>query len=174
MQKTIAKVEALNSGQIRATWNALEMDHRQTAIDTLNSVLADVIAVSFGCRQAHWNIRGENFDALHTMFGELYKELDDSADALAERTAALGGIVRGAVQNVAADMSLEPFPALAIEPDEHLSAVSARLGTLSGKLRRAIRRCEEIDDPVTVHHLTEAAAQVERLLWRTESHISKD
>ena len=70
MQKSTANVEALNSGQIRATWNALEMDHRQTAIETLNSVLADVIAVSFGCRQAHWNIRGENFDALHTMFGE--------------------------------------------------------------------------------------------------------
>ena len=174
MATSSTNVEALNSGQIRATWNALEMDHRQTAIETLNGVLTDIIVIGFGCRQAHWNVRGANFDSLHATFGDAYKQLDQLSDDLAERIATLGGIVRGTVQHIAADTTLEPFPALAIAPDEHLSALSVRLGAMSGKLRTAIRRCEQIDDPVTVHHLTDAAANIERLLWRIESHLSKD
>lgn len=170
MQKVISRAETLNSEQIRATWNALEVDHRHTAIEALNDVLADTIIVTQGCRQAHWNIRGGNFEALHALFGDAYEQLDKHADELAERIAALGGIVRGTVHQAAAESTLEPFPTLAISEHEHLSATSERLGNYTSTLREMIRRCDQLDDPVTVHHLTETAVCAEKLLWRIESH----
>lgn len=173
MQKALSHSEALNSEQIRLTNNTFEIDHRYTAIETLNDVLAETIAVAFGCRLAHWNARGGNFEALHGLFGDAYAQLDKHADELAERIAALGGIVKGTVQQVAGASKLAPFPALAVSEREHLAAISARLGEFSGALRDAISRCDRIDDPVTVHHLTEAAACAEKLLWRVESHAWK-
>ena len=174
MQKVLARSEALNAEQIRATRNAFETDHRYKAVETLNHILADTVAVALGCRQAHWNIRGRNFESLHLLFGDAYEQLDNNADELAERISALGGIVKGTVHQTAERSTLEPFPALAISEREHIVAISERLGEYSGALRDAIRRCDQLDDPVTVHHLTEAAACAEKLLWRVESHAWKE
>lgn len=170
MQKVLSHSEALNSAQIRATRNAIEADHRCTAIETLNNILADTVAVAHGCRQAHWNTRGRNFESLHLLFGDAYEQLDKNADELAERISALGGIVKGTVHQVAEASTLEPFPALAISEREHILAISERLGEYAEALRDAIRRCDQLDDPVTVHHLTETAVCAEKLLWRVESH----
>ena len=173
MQKHVTDGVTINNDQIRSTWNPLQLDQRQQSIEVLNGVLADLITVSFGCRQAHWNVRGENFDALHKMFGDIHQQLDGAADELAERIATLGGIVRGSVQHIAADTKLDAYPAFAIEPAEHLSALAARLGALTGRLKDGIRRCEMIVDPVTIHHLTDVSVNVEKALWRIESHLKK-
>lgn len=170
MQKALPRTEALNSEQVRSTANAIDVDHRHTAIDTLNEILADTVVIAHGFRQAHWNVRGSNFDSVHVLFGDAYKQLDEHIDELAERIAALGGIVKGAAHQATDISTLDPYPALAIDEGEHMSALSARLGHYTSALREAIRRCDRIDDPVSVHHLTEVAACAEKLLWRVESH----
>ena len=67
--------------------------------------------------------------------------------------------------------SMKPFPAEFRDENELTEAVTFRLGRLLSLTRRAISEFEHLDDPVTVHHLMEAAATVEKHVWIIESHI---
>lgn len=47
-------------------------------------VLADTFVMYMKSHAAHWNVVGPDFPQLHSFFGDLYEELHDSVDVLAE------------------------------------------------------------------------------------------
>jgi starvation-inducible DNA-binding protein len=167
------RLQALNSSQLRVTRNELPQDIRRPVIESMNGILAEIIDVSLAARHAHWNVRGRSFSAMHELFGRLHTTLDQHADEIAERIAALGGIARGTVQGVAAETALDPYPTLASSDLEHIDALAERLGQLGTAMRHAIDECGRLNDPISVHHLTEAAADVDKLLWLVESNSGK-
>jgi len=132
-----------------------------------------MIDVAMASRQAHWNVRGPSFYALHELFERIQKELDGQADELAERIAALGGIPCGTVQAVANATRLPAYPLLGTSQDEHLEALASRLGGLGTTLRGALGECESNGDTISAHHVTEAWARVDKLLWLVEGHARR-
>lgn len=56
----------------------------------LSKLLADTYAVYLKTHGYHWNVRGPNFAALHTLFMTQYTEMWTAIDTLAERIRALG------------------------------------------------------------------------------------
>ena len=56
------------------------------------------------------------------------------------------------------------------DEEELTEALLARPGHLAALTRRASMEFERLDDLVTIHHLTEAAAVVEKHFWTVESH----
>jgi starvation-inducible DNA-binding protein len=171
MSTSAAKVQVLNARQMRQTRNDLPLDVRRNVIEIMNGILAETIDLGLAARQAHWNLRGRNFSSLHALFDKIHDELSAHADTLAERIAALGGLARGTAQSVAAETALDPYPALAVSEEEHLDALSMRLGQLASAVHHAIGESMVLEDPVSGHYLTEAAAAIEKLLWLTESHM---
>lgn len=59
-------------------------------IEALKKVLGDTYALAVKTQNYHWNVEGENFSALHTLFETQYDELFASIDEIAERIRALG------------------------------------------------------------------------------------
>jgi starvation-inducible DNA-binding protein len=171
MSTGAARVQVLNARQLRHTHNELPLEVRRTVIEIVNGILAETIDLALAARHAHWNLRGRSFSSLHVLFGRIHDELANHADTLAQRVAGLGGLARGTVQSVASETALDAYPALAIAEQEHLDALTLRLGQLAAAIHHAIAQCAQLDDPVTVHHLTVAVAGVEKLLWVTESHF---
>ena len=53
-------------------------------IALLNQLLANTIAFKLSAKQAHWNVRGANFIALHELFDKVSSAVDEYADMLAE------------------------------------------------------------------------------------------
>jgi starvation-inducible DNA-binding protein len=56
----------------------------------LNGFLADVFVLYAKTRNAHWNVEGPDFHALHKFFEAQYEELDETMDEIAERIRSLG------------------------------------------------------------------------------------
>ena len=56
----------------------------------LSKLLADTYAVYLKTHGYHWNVRGPNFAALHTLFMTQYTEMWTAFDEVAERIRALG------------------------------------------------------------------------------------
>src|ERR1700755_3349894 len=84
---------------------------RKAMIALLNARLADAIDLRLAVKQAHWNVRGPTFIALHLLFDEVQARVDGFVDDIAERCAALGGIAGGTVRTVSAASSLAAYPA---------------------------------------------------------------
>ncbi|HET8622664.1 MAG TPA: ferritin-like domain-containing protein, partial [Gemmatimonadales bacterium] len=53
------------------TKNDLPANVRTKAVNLLNQRLADCIDLQTQCKQAHWNVKGSNFIALHKLFDEI-------------------------------------------------------------------------------------------------------
>ena len=63
----------------------------------LQQALVDLTDLSLLGKQAHWNIQGSRFRALHLQLDEIVEEVRVGADDVAERLAALGGTLTGAL-----------------------------------------------------------------------------
>lgn len=53
-------------------------------MDTLKTVVKQTYQMAIHAKGAHWNVTGPDFPMLHAFFGELYEELTDALDVLAE------------------------------------------------------------------------------------------
>src|SRR5258708_5646865 len=83
------------------TKNDLPEAGRREAVALLNQRLADCIDLQTQSKQAHWNVKGPSFIALHKLFDEINTAVAEYADLLAERVVQLGGIAEGTVEGVA-------------------------------------------------------------------------
>ena len=55
----------------------------------LNARLADALDLESASKQAHWNVKGANFIALHELFDQVHGNMEQHVDTIAERIAAL-------------------------------------------------------------------------------------
>jgi len=62
----------------------------QAVADQLAKLLADEFLLYTKTRNAHWNVTGDNFHAMHIFFENQYKQLDDLIDSVAERMRKIG------------------------------------------------------------------------------------
>ncbi len=58
--------------------------------ELMKKVLADQFVLYVKARNYHWNVTGTQFYSLHTAFENIYNELADDIDKVAERIRALG------------------------------------------------------------------------------------
>jgi len=59
------------------TKNDLSEEIRAKAVELLNARLADCIDLQTQTKQAHWNVKGLNFIALHELFDGINEEVED-------------------------------------------------------------------------------------------------
>jgi starvation-inducible DNA-binding protein len=63
---------------------------RKAVSDQLAKLLADEFVLYTKTRNAHWNIEGPDFHAMHIFFEQQYNELDEVMDSVAERIRKIG------------------------------------------------------------------------------------
>lgn len=78
----------------------LAKDKREKLIELLNQRLADAADLKSQAKQAHWNVKGMNFIALHELFDRVSTEVDVYVDDIAERITTLGGTAMGTVSGL--------------------------------------------------------------------------
>jgi len=155
---------------IVATQNDLPEGVRCKAIALLNEHLADAIDVRLQAKQAHWNVKGPNFIALHELFDEVEEEIADLVDEIAERAMQLGGVAKGTVQVVAKESRLSAYPLEILAGGEHVQALSRNLATFGKSVRGAIDATVEFNDADTADLFTQVSRGIDKLLWKVEAH----
>ena len=74
------------------TRNSLPEKTRLEITALLQERLTDSIDLMMQSKQAHWNVKGHNFIALHELFDKVYNDTGRYVDLIAERIVQLGGI----------------------------------------------------------------------------------
>jgi len=99
-----------------ATKNDLKSNTKKVSIEILNARLAEAIDLALVTKQAHWNVKGPHFIAIHEMLDGFRKDLDEHVDTIAERVAQLGGTALGTLQQLRRRASCRPIRLISIRP----------------------------------------------------------
>ena len=73
--------------------------HRQAVATELTKLLADEFVLYTKTRNAHWNVEGPDFHAMHIFFEQQYEELEEKVDEVAERIRKIGHYAPATLQS---------------------------------------------------------------------------
>jgi len=156
------------------TKNDMSEGIRVKAVELLNARLADAIDLQTQTKQAHWNVKGPNFIALHELFDKVNEDVEDYVDDIAERAVQLGGVAEGTARMAAKRSSLAEYPANAVDGRSHVEALSSALAAFGKSARDAIDQANEFNDLDTADLFTEISRGVDKWLWFVEAHLQAD
>ena len=159
--------------RLHRTKNDLPQATRVRVVELLNQRLADCVDLQMQAKQAHWNVRGPSFIALHKLFDEVYEAVEEYVDLIAERIVQLGGTAEGTVRGVAARTTLTAYPPTIESGEDHVDALSSALAAFGKSTRLGIDEMEELDDAASMDLLTEVTRGVDQWLWFVEAHQGK-
>jgi starvation-inducible DNA-binding protein len=149
-------------------------DKRPPIIKLLNERLADLIALMLQCKQAHWNVKGPHFIALHELFDEQAELIEEHVDTVAERITALGGKADGTATVVAEKSSLPKYPLDISSGPQHVDALATAFATAGKLVRAAIDQADELGDADAADIFTAASRELDKQLWFLEAHLQAD
>ena len=152
------------------TRNDLPAGSRAQVAALLNRRLADALDLQSQCKQAHWNVKGPQFIALHKLFDDVYAGVTEYVDLIAERIVQLGGVAYGTVRDAAETSELDEYPASISSGEEHVKTLSAALAAFGSRMRRAIDETDELDDVASADICTEITRGTDKWLWFVEAH----
>jgi len=149
----------------------LSLKTRAELIGLLNQRLADAADLKSQAKQAHWNVKGMQFIALHELFDKVAAAADEHADLIAERITTLGGTAYGTVRQAARTSSLAEYPLEITDGTAHVDALSSALADFGKKVRGDIDKAGDLNDQDTADMFTEISRETDKNLWFVEAHI---
>jgi starvation-inducible DNA-binding protein len=156
------------------TKNDLPEAMRREMVDLCNARLADAIDLQTQTKQAHWNVKGPHFIALHELFDKVNEDVEDYVDLLAERAVQLGGAADGTARSVAKRSTLSEYPVKTGTERQHVEALSSALAAFGKIVRSAIEGSDRAGDADTNDIFVEISRGVDKWLWMVEAHLAPD
>ena len=152
MLKVSRVLSASLAGQYQDTANVLP---------AFQAILDASQALALRTHEAHWNVKGPFFGPLHGLFGDFYDFLEGFVDTVAERIVQLDGMAR------ISHISLPPKDSQpATEWLSELTQSATSLATQVKDIRSQIQ-----NDQVSQDILIEFGRELEKWLWKIESHL---
>src|SRR5262245_3503029 len=160
--------------RLYSTKNDLPEENRREAVGLLNQRLADSVDLQTQVKQAHWNVKGPDFIALHKLFDEINEDVEEYVDLTAERVVQLGGIAEGTARLIVKSSKLPEYPTNIAEGHQHVDALSSALAAYGKLARAAIDEANKAGDADTADIFTEISRGVDKWLWFVEAHLQSN
>jgi starvation-inducible DNA-binding protein len=157
-----------------STKNDLPEATRSKVIDLCNARLADSIDLQTQCKQAHWNVKGPDFIALHELFDKVNEDVEEYVDLIAERVVQLGGVADGTARSVAKRSTLTEYAPKGAAGRDHVDALSSALASFGKLARASINQANDLGDADTTDIFTEISRGVDKWLWFVEAHLQSE
>ena len=154
------------------TRNTLAKPVREKSVALLNTHLAAAIDLHAQLKQAHWNVRGPGFFAVHQLFDTVSASVEDYSDLIAERAGQLGGTAGGTIQVAVKQSALVPYPLGIADEASHIFAVAGALAAFGQIIHSAIDVATKAGDTTTADLFTEISRGIDKDLWFVESHAA--
>jgi starvation-inducible DNA-binding protein len=146
---------------------------RRNVIVILNDRLADAIDLQSQVKQAHWNVKGPHFIALHELFDKISDLVLEQIDEIAERVTSLGGTAEGTVAVAAKRSKLKNYPLSITAGKDHLFYLSTQLSVYGKAVRAAIDDTAKLGDADSADLFTGISREVDKYLWFLEAHLQE-
>ena len=142
-------------------------------VKKLNKTLASTTDLFIQLKQAHWNVKGMEFIALHKLFDEIAEEVEEQVDIVAERVTSLGGTALGTLEDTLEGTELKKYPNNIFTAQKHLEALTHNFAILGELARKNIKECEEYGDYASGDIYIALVRMLDKNLWFLEAHLQK-
>ena len=137
----------------------------------LGPVVTDLTALSVDGKQAHWHVRGANFQAVHELLDVIVDHAREYADTAAERVVALGLPIDARIQTVGSKATTPQMTAGFQQSDVVIGQVIAAIDATLVTVRTAVTELAELD-PVSQDVAIEIARALEKDRWFLFAHVA--
>lgn len=160
------------------TMNYLHLNESKVTgiVSALQQLLADFQVHYTNLRGLHWNIKGRGFFILHEKFENMYDDVAEKIDEIAERILMLGGTPDSRFSKY---LEIAKLPEVDNISNGH-SAVKHVLDTYSYLIkaeRELLALASEVGDDVTADMMTGYLKEQEKMVWMlvafSTDHIDK-
>ncbi len=129
-------------------------------------------ALAVNGKQAHWNVRGSNFIAIHELLDQVVANAQGSADLAAERIVALGLPIDARIATVAEKNGATAVPAGFTQWQDIVRAIVADMDVVIADTQAAIDGLDEVD--LTSQDVAIAIkAGLEKDRWFLAAHLAE-
>lgn len=139
----------------------------------LSGILADEFLLYLKTRNAHWNVEGPDFHSMHTFFEDLYQQLDDIIDSVAERIRALGHYAPATLKSY---LELTHLTELSRQKNDSAGFIKDLLGdheSIIIHLRENVNHIAgDLQDVGTSDFVTGLIETHEQVAWMLRAHIT--
>jgi starvation-inducible DNA-binding protein len=146
--------------------------NRQAVSVQLAKLLADEFVLYTKTRNAHWNVEGTDFHAMHLFFESQYEQLDDIMDSVAERIRTIGHYAPATLKSF---LSLTHLSEYAENKNDSLGFIKELLAdheTIIEFIRGNINPfASEFNDAGTSDYVTGLMETHEKMAWMLRSHL---
>jgi starvation-inducible DNA-binding protein len=151
--------------------SSIDPDVTSGVAQFLSPVVIDLQALAVDGKQAHWHVRGANFQGVHELLDLVVAHAQDYADTAAERVVALGLPIDARVKTVAAKTTVPPLSVGFQQSDTTVAEVIAQLDATLKSVRTAIDELADLD-PASQDVVIEIARGLEKDRWFLFAHIA--
>ncbi|MCU1421384.1 MAG: starvation/stationary phase protection protein [Microbacteriaceae bacterium] len=152
--------------------SSIDPDVTSGVAQFLGPVVIDLTALAVDGKQAHWHVRGANFQAVHELLDEVVEHAHDYADKAAERVVALGLPIDARIQTVGVKATNPTLSVGFQHSDVVIAEVIASIDATMATVRTAVTELAELD-PVSQDVAIEIARGLEKDRWFLFAHISE-
>jgi starvation-inducible DNA-binding protein len=170
MNSTLQAAPTAEAPKMYETENDISEERRSELNALMNRRLASAVDLQTQVKQAHWNVKGPSFIALHELFDKVDEAVESYVDMIAERIVQLGGVAEGTARVAASRSQLEEYPLMMGNGLDHVEAVARALSTFGREVRGTINEANELDDADTADLFTEISRGIDKWLWFVEAH----
>jgi starvation-inducible DNA-binding protein len=134
--------------------------------------LTEYILLSLQVKQAHWNLVGPRFLAIHEFMDQVYGSLQTAIDSSAERMRALQVVPNGNLDQLTAVKGLDPMPTGEIRDLDAAGYILTRIVHLIDVQRERLEKVEDAD-VVTADMIHSHLEQLEMHAWMLRATTTK-
>ena len=146
--------------------------HTKVIAGQLCKLLADEFVLYTKTRNAHWNVEGADFYAMHKYFEAQYQELDDIIDGVAERIRSIGHYAPATLKEFLEIAHLSEKRAAGNTSVSFVKDLLADHEQIIIFLRKNITIfADELHDAGTSDYITSLMEQHEKMSWMLRSHL---
>ncbi|MBB2974565.1 starvation-inducible DNA-binding protein [Microbacterium endophyticum] len=137
----------------------------------LSPVALGLQALAVNGKQAHWNVRGANFIAIHELLDTVVGNAQAGADTAAERIVALGLPIDARLSTIAQKTTATAVPAGFTQWDAIVANIVSDVDAVLVDVRAAVEGLDEIDQ-TSQDVAIEIQRSLEKDRWFLVAHIS--
>lgn len=149
----------------------LDESGAKQVVNELQFLLADLQIYYTNLRSFHWNIKGKGFFELHNKFEDMYSDVADKIDEIAERILMLGGTPENKFSEYLKKSRISEIGAVT-NTEDALHNILETLSHLIAVERKIIELASNYNDEVTSSQLSDYLVEQEKEVWMILAYLS--